>query len=297
MHSFRSSSRAHILVRVLLAVAVLAAGAMASGCWLLPKPGGPVTSGSETTSATLDTTPQVPPTSTSTTQLHTRPTPPSSTAGLPSKTPEDAVRAWYLAWFAGDMDAAKRTSTASFAGDISEHTFEGGDAWEYKILGTEGAAGKLAFYVRETRQDAPPTDMTVFVVADDSGNGYLVNGYEDTPAGTVPASPASPDSAAVVPKDAAQTAVTALLQALQKDDVAGAKALTTARFAKANPSFFAPASGALTEFPIDSVVRRHDVWVAHVAEKWAGESETLWVNIVVETLNGSAKIDRVQGWY
>jgi hypothetical protein len=303
MHCFRRSLDTRNLSCVLLAITMLAVGAAVVGCTShaeTPSQTAAAThsaalTSSVTASATPVATAPVPPSSASSQGLHERPALPKSTAPRASATAEGAVRAWYLAWFAGDMDAAKRTSTESFAVTISEHTFEGGDVTDYKLLGTEGAMGTTAFYIRETRQDAPQRAMTVLVVGRDSGNGYLVSGYEDTPADTVPASPARPDGSSAVGRTAAVAAVTGSLQALTNDDVEAAKAFATTRFVKANPSWFSPASGALTQFSVVSALRRHDVWVVQVTETW--RAETFPTTYVVQTVSGKARVDRVKGWY
>jgi hypothetical protein len=226
-----------------------------------------------------------------------RPLPPTSTAPLPSATPEDAMRAWYRAWFAGDILAAKRTSTPEFAATVEAETFEGGDATDYKVLGSEGAAGALAFYISETREGVKgKTAMTVFVTSEASGKGYLVKGYEATPAGTVPAEKV-PDSKTTVVETDARSAVTEALQALQEDDVPAARAVATSRFAEANPHWFTSAKGALLEFSIARTALRHDVWVVQVEEKWRGETGSVFVNFIVSDVDGAARIDRVQGWY
>jgi hypothetical protein len=294
MRSSTGLRRAARVVLSMLAVSALVATAVGTaGCtgWPFGKqvvviPGHqPSTPGSRTTTEPLAAT-------------HTRPTPPTDTKPLASATPEDAMRAWYLAWFAGDMDAAKRTSTESWASQIDENTFEGGDVTDYKVLGSEGAAGTIAFYISETREDVPgKTPMTVLVSANDACDGYLVKGYDTTQPGDKPASPPSPEPAAAVNMQDAQYTVTQTLRDLQSDKAAEAQVLATPRFVKANPSWFAPASGALVDFSIARVVRRHNVWVVQMAEKWQGETSTLYANYVVDNVNGDAKIDRVQGWY
>jgi hypothetical protein len=138
--------------------------------------------------------------------------------------------------------------------------------------------------------------MTVFVTASGSGKGYLVKGYDPTPAGTVPAEKVS-DSTTAVPEADAQAAVTGALRALQNDDVAGAQAFFTPRFVAANPAWFAPAKGGLLQFPIATALRRHDVWVVQIVETWSGQSDPVFVNFIVSDVNGDAKIDRVEGWY
>jgi hypothetical protein len=207
------------------------------------------------------------------------------------------MRAWYRAWFAGDILAAQRASTKQFASTVDEGTFEGGDVTDYKVLGSEGAAGTIAFYISETREGVKgQTRMTVFVTANGSGDGYLVKGYDVTPKGTVPAETV-PDSTTAVAEADARTAVTSALQALQQNDVAAAKALFTPRFVAANAAWFAPAKEALLDIPIATAARRHDVWVVQVVETWSGQSDPLFVNFLVVDVNGAALIDRVQGWY
>ena len=295
MRRWSSSQRtAQLILGVLVALALVAVAVGTAGC--IPWPPSP----SKTTSPVDGPQPSTPISQVPTAPavVHERPIPPTGTAPLASATPEDAVRAWYLAWFAGDIDAAKRTSKEPFASQIDEHTFEGGDVIDYKILGTEGAAGTTAFYISETREGvAGKTPMMVLVSAADTGEGYLVKGYQDTQPGDKPAEAAPPDSKTAVNMLDAQAAVTETLRDLRDDKVPDAQALATARFVKANPRWFAPASGALLEFSIARVVRRHNVWVVQMAEKWRGEAHTLFVNYIVFTIDGDAKIDRVQGWY
>lgn len=252
------------------------------------------------TPTTPGTTPTSTPPVTTTTPIAPpvfRPEPPTSTAPLPSSTPVDAMRAWYRAWFAGDMLAAKRTSTAQFASTIDEGTFEGGDVTDYKVLGSEGAAGTIVFYISETREDVKgKTAMTVLVTAGGSGAGYLVKGYEQTPAGTVPAEKV-PDSKTTVPEADARAVVTGALDALQADDMVGARQLATSRFLEANPRWFRPANSALVEFSIARTARRHDVWLVQVSERWHGEPDPIFVNFLVADVDGVARIDRIQGWY
>jgi hypothetical protein len=223
--------------------------------------------------------------------------PPTSTKALSAATPADAMRAWYSAWFLGDVLGAQRTSTPTFGKTVDLNTFEGGDVTDYKVLGSEGAAGTIAFYISETRQEvAGSTRMTVFVTADSSGKGYLVKGYDATPKGTVPAETV-PDSKTAVPKADAQAAVTGILKALQTGDVSAARSLATSRFEGANPAWFASAKGALLQYSITLTARRHGVWLVQVTETWTGESDPVFADFLVSDVSGEAKIDRVKGWY
>lgn len=290
----RSTTRARVETALLAALTVTVSLLLVAGCTdratVTIKPEPPTS-----TVPATNTTPT--PSTTAPAGVPARPVPPTSTAPLPSATPVDAMRAWYHAWFAGDLLAIKRTCTTDFAKTVDAETFEGGDATDYRILGSEGAAGTIAFYISETRQDvSEKTAMTVFVTADGSGKGYLVKGYEPTPAGTQPAEKV-PDSTKVVPKADAQSAVMDALRALQGNDIPAAQALFTTRFVAANQAWFAPAKGALVKFSNTLTARRHDVWLVEIKETWSGEPVSFYVNFLVSDVNGTAKIDRVQGWY
>jgi hypothetical protein len=290
---------------LLLAAVLVGVVLGASGCSLLGKKGVPVvappssavptssalTSSTAAAPATTSPPPVVPPA-----VVRKRPTPPKSTAPRPLATQLGAVRAWYVAWFMGDMNAAKRVSTTRFAKTINEGTFEGGDVTAYKILGTEGAAGTEAFYVSETRQGQTQKQaMTVLVGMTGAGGAFLVKGYEQTAAGTVPASPPPADSTSTVSVTAARTAVMSALYDLRNDRVTRAKTFATSRFVDANPRWFSPASGALLKYSVVSAARRHNVWIVRTSQTW--RSGVYYPAFVVERVSGKARIDRVSDWY
>jgi hypothetical protein len=286
----RARVGAALAVSVVLAASVLTIAGCTTSTTTTTGPGTP-------TATPPATTPTTTPVTTTTVEIPKRPVPPTSTKPLPSAAAADAMRAWYDAWFLGDIIGAQRTSTPSFGKTVDLNTFEGGDVIDYKVLGSEGAAGTIAFYISETRQEVTgSTRMTVLVTADSSGKGYLVKGYDTTPKGTVPAETV-PDSKTAVSKADAQAAVTGMLTALQGGDVSAARAFATSRFAGANPAWFASAKGALLQYSIVRTERRHSVWLIQVDEKWAGEADTVFVDLLVSNVSGEARIDRAKGWY